>query len=195
MDIHEVAKNDLKNIPRVPREEINTVRPSGLTPLQTIICAERPEWGVLLLAKGADPNYPFFDGTPPLIVAAVRKYSELVKGMVSCGANTEERWDGLTPLLHCCFIDDTDAAKLLFEVGCDPFATDDLGHNALHVAASRGNFELCSTFVGKYAGLLYSQNVEGKTAYDLLCDDSSRDEIIALFNGKTRPGLSVKACR
>jgi ankyrin repeat protein len=97
----------------------------------------------LLLAHGADPHIPTFDGTSPLMAAA---------GVNWVVNQTYTEWDSLL-----------DAVELCWELGMDVNAVNSMGLTAVMGAANRGSDDIIRFLAEKGARLDATDN-EGRTA-------------------------------
>uniref|UniRef100_A0A3B1J3B6 Ankyrin repeat domain 46b n=1 Tax=Astyanax mexicanus TaxID=7994 RepID=A0A3B1J3B6_ASTMX len=70
------------------------------------------------------------------------------------------------PLLQACIDGDLAFAKRLLETGCDPNIRDNRGRTGLHLAAARGNVEICR-FLHKFGADLLATDYQGNTALHL----------------------------
>ena len=89
-----------------------------------------------LLAEGADinapdPRTPFFDGETVLISAANRGRADLVRLLLSNGAEVNARSaSGWTALMRACNGGRVDCVRLLLDAGADPSIANDEGYTA-----------------------------------------------------------------
>ncbi|KAA8582743.1 hypothetical protein FQN60_006414 [Etheostoma spectabile] len=70
------------------------------------------------------------------------------------------------PLLQACIDGDLPFAKRLLETGCDPNIRDNRGRTGLHLAAARGNVEICR-LLHKFGADLLATDYQGNTALHL----------------------------
>nr|XP_024655876.1 ankyrin repeat domain-containing protein 46 [Maylandia zebra] len=70
------------------------------------------------------------------------------------------------PLLQSCIDGDLPFAKRLLETGCDPNIRDNRGRTGLHLAAARGNVEICR-LLHKFGADLLATDYQGNTALHL----------------------------
>uniref|UniRef100_A0A8C7U8Q2 Ankyrin repeat domain 46b n=1 Tax=Oncorhynchus mykiss TaxID=8022 RepID=A0A8C7U8Q2_ONCMY len=70
------------------------------------------------------------------------------------------------PLLQACIDGDLPFAKRLLETGCDPNIRDNRGRTGLHLAAARGNVDIC-WFLHKFGADLLATDYQGNTALHL----------------------------
>ncbi|KAF5902474.1 ankyrin repeat domain-containing protein 46, partial [Clarias magur] len=70
------------------------------------------------------------------------------------------------PLLQACIDGDLAFARRLLETGCDPNIRDNRGRTGLHLAAARGNVEICR-FLHKFGADLLATDYQGNTALHL----------------------------
>lgn len=90
----------------------------------------------LLISYGADPNKEDEKGSPPLVHAIFSKNIDLVKALISNGADLNFRGRSRQKtLLHFAVIaEDPDIVKILLEKGVDPKLTDHMGRTPLRIA-------------------------------------------------------------
>lgn len=67
------------------------------------------------------------------------------------------------PLLQACIDGDVAFAKRLLETGFDPNARDCRGRSGMHLAAARGNVEICR-LLHKFGADLLATDAQGNTA-------------------------------
>lgn len=70
------------------------------------------------------------------------------------------------PLLQSCIDGDLPFAKRLLETGCDPNIRDNRGRTGLHLAAARGNVDICR-LLHKFGADLLATDYQGNTALHL----------------------------
>uniref|UniRef100_A0A3Q2PW04 Ankyrin repeat domain 46b n=1 Tax=Fundulus heteroclitus TaxID=8078 RepID=A0A3Q2PW04_FUNHE len=70
------------------------------------------------------------------------------------------------PLLQACIDGDLPFPKRLLETGCDPNIRDNRGRTGLHLAAARGNVEICR-LLHKFGADLLATDYQGNTALHL----------------------------
>ena len=70
------------------------------------------------------------------------------------------------PLLQACIDGDLPFAKRLLETGCDPNIRDNRGRTGLHLAAARGNVDICR-LLHKFGADLLATDYQGNTALHL----------------------------
>lgn len=70
------------------------------------------------------------------------------------------------PLLQSCIDGDLPFAKRLLETGCDPNIRDGRGRTGLHLAAARGNVDICR-LLHKFGADLLATDYQGNTALHL----------------------------
>ena len=95
-----------------------------------------------LLEDGADADHGRFVGFPPLFLAILRQDVELVRLMVSKGADVTVRdRSGATALMWAAFNETGDAAMVdeLLRLGADPLIRNNTGETALVWALRRGD--------------------------------------------------------
>jgi len=94
-----------------------------------------------ILENGADPDQIFFNGESALHLAAEQRNHELAELLLAYGAdvNTQERKEGITPLMYAAIMDDRTMIKLLVSRGADPTAPDADGYTTYHYLAARNN--------------------------------------------------------
>ncbi len=94
----------------------------------------------MLLASGADPDLPAFDGTTALHEAVENHAAPAVEALLKGGANPNViATNSLTPLLRAVQTGDSKIAKLLIAAGADPLSRSEEGRSALMHAAAAGN--------------------------------------------------------
>jgi hypothetical protein len=93
-----------------------------------------------LLAAGSHADTPLSPvGETPLMRAAARGYTEVVRVLLDAGADLNaQRADGFTPLILAVFFGHEEVVRLLVERGADPSARTRLGMTATRWAAARG---------------------------------------------------------
>ncbi|MEL5957446.1 ankyrin repeat domain-containing protein [Streptomyces sp. CLV115] len=90
-----------------------------------------------LLADGAeidapDPRSPFFDGQTALISAANNGLGDMVRLLLSAGADINARSaSGWTALMRACNADRLDCARVLLDAGAEVGARNGEGYSAL----------------------------------------------------------------
>ena len=82
----------------------------------------------MLIANGADLEWPSVEDMTPLMWAAKEGHAEVVRLLLAAGADKEARDIELwTPLVYACRYGKLEAARVLLEAGADPSAKDDHG--------------------------------------------------------------------
>jgi ankyrin repeat protein len=91
---------------------------------------------VYFLRRGYDVNYENTGGTTPLSAAAVGGDKEMVRFLISSGAdvNRKNRLTGGSPLMAASEMGQLETAKALLEKGADPCATNKDGNTAAGLA-------------------------------------------------------------
>ncbi|KAL9099155.1 MAG: hypothetical protein Q9163_005304 [Psora crenata] len=132
----------------------------------------------LLLEKGSvDLNVTDGDGLTPLYYACSHYYDEVVKYLVSQGANvnsTDVR--GRTPLHRACFRGYENIVRYLVSQGANVNSTDVDWTTPLHCACSHGDEEVIKYLVSQGANV-NSTDVDGTTPLHCVCSYGN-DEVI-----------------
>lgn len=92
------------------------------------------------------------------------EYSETLSDMSYVFINDTSQTN--VPLLQACIDGDLAFARRLLETGCDPNIRDNRGRTGLHLAAARGNVEICR-FLHKFGADLLATDYQGNTALHL----------------------------
>lgn len=114
---------------------------SGQSALMLACVQDRDDLAADLIRHGADPNAKAADGSTPLFVAASLGSHELTRVLISAGANVHAVNDiGQTPLMVAAKSGSEMVIELLLNAGASAKARDYKQLNALHWAATGGDF-------------------------------------------------------
>jgi ankyrin repeat protein len=117
-----------------------------------------------LLGKGADPNAQTGCGTRPLLIAAKKGNTEIIKMLVENGAKVDGRdKTGLTPLMSAASAGKARNVEVLIAAAADLNAKDNKGITALMWAAMKGFPEVVEILLRNGAGV-NTKTTEGLTA-------------------------------
>lgn len=102
---------------------------------------------------------------PPLTLnAGTLEFSDTHSDMSYVFINDSSQTN--VPLLQACIDGDLPFAKRLLETGCDPNIRDNRGRTGLHLAAARGNVDICR-LLHKFGADLLATDYQGNTALHL----------------------------
>jgi hypothetical protein len=92
--------------------------PSQRTALHNASSGGKANSASQLLALGADPNIPDFEGDTPLIAAVAANNLAIAKALISAGAKVNQaNQNGVTPLMRASKLGRTEMVKLLLRSG------------------------------------------------------------------------------
>ena len=138
-----------------------------------------------LIRNGADVNELDSNQDAPLVIAAYKGYSEIVKLLLESGADIRAVDPGMkaTALHAAAYAGRTEAAKLLIEYNIDinkqgPYN----GYTALHDAVWQDNVEIVKLLLAANSDLSLLSN-DGKSPLDF-AKSKNRREIVALIQSK-----------
>jgi len=117
-----------------------------------------------LLGKGADPNAQTSCGTRPLLIAAKKENTEIIKILVENGAQVDGRdKNGLTPLMSAASVGKARNVEVLIAAAADLNAKDNKGITALMWATLKGFADVVETLLSNGAEV-NAKTTEGLTA-------------------------------
>jgi hypothetical protein len=117
-----------------------------------------------LLGKGADPNAQTSCGTRPLLIAAKKENTEIIKILVENGAKVDGRdKNGLTPLMSAASVGKARNVEVLIAAAADLNAKDNKGITALMWATLKGFADVVETLLSNGAEV-NAKTTEGLTA-------------------------------
>ena len=117
-----------------------------------------------LLEKGADPNAQTSDGTTPLLIAAKKGNTEIIKILVENGAKVDGRdKNGLTPLMSAASAGKARNVQVLIAAAADLNAKDNKGITALMWATLKGFADIVEILLSNGADV-NAKTAEGLTA-------------------------------
>jgi hypothetical protein len=107
---------------------------------------------VYLLRRGYDINYEDSGGTTPLSAAAVGGNKEMVRFLISSGAdvNRKNRLTGGSPLMAASEMGQLETVKALLENGADPCATNKDGHTAAGLATRYNHSDIAEYLSSRF---------------------------------------------
>lgn len=105
---------------------VNVHEPTtGDAPLHIVVKQRDLGWTGLLLQANADPNIRDRDGSTPLLLAAVSRFTEGIRILLAVGAKVDQKNNaGETPLIKSVQANDLVDAKQLLDAGANPDLTD-----------------------------------------------------------------------
>ena len=177
--------------------DVNTLTPTGETPLHFAIVFGSEEAAALLLKAGADPNVADGNGDPPLVTAVRRKQSEMVRMLIRHG--TDVNLTGTkhaTPIYYAAEHDDEEICKLLLRAGADPNITNERGYSALAVACDQQNEAAMHVLIEHGADLELEGEPDGILPVHICIMDKNRNLLRILLeagaapNRRSRHGLT-----
>lgn len=116
---------------------LDTPDGSKSTPLGIAIEMSQAEIATMLIEAGANPAAPSRT-VPPIISAAMRGQTDIVKKLVAKGAKVDTTDSyGMTPLIHAVDSDRYELAEYLISAGADVNARDTRGMTPMSIARSR----------------------------------------------------------
>ncbi len=111
-----------------------------------------------IVKNGADVNAKqnkYYGGNTALIVAVYKGYSEIIKYLISKGADVNAKNDGGDTALHIAIFKDKnkEIIELLIEKGADVNAKDNDGETALYKAVADKKYEIAKYLISKGADI------------------------------------------
>lgn len=100
----------------------------------------------------------------PVVSAGTLEFSDTHSDMSYVFINDSSQTS--VPQLQACIDGDLPFAKRLLETGCDPNIRDNRGRTGLHLAAARGNVDICR-LLHKFGADLLATDYQGNTALHL----------------------------
>lgn len=100
----------------------------------------------------------------PLVLAGLSSAPERIRTMSYVFVNDSSQTN--VPLLQACIDGDFNYSKRLLESGFDPNIRDSRGRTGLHLAAARGNVDICQ-LLHKFGADLLATDYQGNTALHL----------------------------
>jgi len=117
-----------------------------------------------LLGKGADPNAQTSCGTRPLLIAAKKRNTEMIKILVENGAKVDGKDNnGLTPLMSAASAGKAGNVEVLIAAAADLNAKDNKGNTVLMWATVKGFANIVEILLGNGADV-NAKTAEGLTA-------------------------------
>jgi hypothetical protein len=117
-----------------------------------------------LLEKGADPNAQTSCGTRPLLIAAKKGNTEIIRILIESGAQVDGRdKSGLTPLMSAASVGKAGNVETLIAAAADLNAKDNKGITALMWATAKGFAEVVEILLSNGADVK-AKTTEGLTA-------------------------------
>lgn len=114
-----------------------------------------------------DLNITNLKGTTPLILSIMKAHHNLIKLLISKGANVNKaNHRKMTPLMYAVYLGDFDICALLIENGANINAQDDNKNTALIFAVMTNQLSLVRFFIKKGANI-YLANLDGRMAFDI----------------------------
>jgi ankyrin repeat protein len=101
----------------------------------------------LLIEKGTDINARDEYGRTPLIIAVISGHEDMVKLLLSRGADHSIRWKDNTPLIEGAMQNHSSIVSLLLKYGAAPEARNKNGHTALQIAAANALNKVVQTLL------------------------------------------------
>ncbi len=142
-----------------------------------------------MIQNGADVNEPDANQDAPLVIAAYKGYTEIVKTLLEAGADVTALDPGMkaTALHAAAYAGRTEATRLLIAYKIDinkqgPYN----GYTALHDAIWQNNVETAKVII-EAGARLDIKSKDGQTVLDL-AKARGRKEIAALIEQKTKSG-------
>ncbi|MDQ5940523.1 MAG: hypothetical protein QG632_249, partial [Candidatus Dependentiae bacterium] len=144
-----------------------------------------------LIAGGFDVNTTLDDkNNTPLIVAAIRRHTEIAELLLQLGANVNAaNSSGDTPLTLAAFMGHTEIAELLLQLGANVNAANDRGKTPLTFAASRGHTEIAERLLHHGADV-NAANSRGDTPLIMAAINGQKDIVQLLLQ---KPEIDVNA--
>jgi quinoprotein dehydrogenase-associated probable ABC transporter substrate-binding protein len=131
--------------PAVPIAQLDSWLAAGADPNQELLDAvvgDDPARITRLLGKGADPNRPGLDGTPPLVTAAKAGETDAARLLLAYGARTDlTDADGWAPVLSAAAYNHPEIIRLLASRGASVDTSDPNGFTPLAVASEEGKYD------------------------------------------------------
>lgn len=116
--------------------------PGDQTLLQWACTANAPEFAVVLLDAGADPNNRGIDAVTPLMAAAFTGNAAMIGSLLDAGADVVAAdGGGRTALMFAARSGQPAAVQRLLDAGASAGDADDEGKNSLHWAMLDGDYQ------------------------------------------------------
>jgi ankyrin repeat protein len=141
------------------------------TPLSAALSNEYPNIALLLLERGAAPEFQGRESRTVLYIASSRGYVEVVQLLVARGANLNAECNDMvttfgdvkwTPLLVALNLGNMEIVRILLEHGADPNYQDNFGRSSLYIASRHSSNDLTRLLLD-YAANPDSQDSCGET--------------------------------
>lgn len=106
----------------------------------------------LLIGKGADVNYSYYEVSNPLKAAVEGEHPAVIRSLIKAGANPNViLFEARNCLMYAIEEKSEETAKLLIELGADLNLMSEFGWTSLHFAVTRGSFKLTKLLLEKGA--------------------------------------------
>lgn len=181
-------------VPRIPLmkalidkgAQVNAQNDRGGTALMYAVVSAQLDAVELLLEHGANVNAQASNGWTALIIAAAKGYLPIARALLINGADLNTRdvygWSALMRATHT--QRPAMVSFLLEQEGIDVNVRNDNGSTAIHIAAARGERELCAQLLRHGADPTIT-NRAGNTAIDL-ARTAGHEALAAYLSGYVR---------
>jgi Raf kinase inhibitor-like YbhB/YbcL family protein len=140
-----------------------------------------------LIAGGADVNVKDKDGVTPLMRAASAGRADMVRLLLTTGADANATTSGVTALMMASLGGYPDAIRPLLAAKADVRARDNQGRTALMAAASSGSAAAVEALLKSGADVA-AEDVSGGTALTYAAAEGHEDAVNLLQKGGAKPG-------
>lgn len=166
---------------------------NGGSPNDELICELRKDSPRIEKVKKLTENGLEESNTLPLLIAAFKGHTDIVKYLVSSGGNFTAA-DSFSPMEIAVSEGHDDILEYFIQIGMDIDSPNSLGNNALHIAATNGDFMIVKLLLNAGADIL-KKNKDGEIALELARKNGQHqtaDSLLAWTPEKIRKQFSME---